>query len=653
MINFGSEICGDFAAASSREWLETNGIGGFACSTLAGANTRRYHALLTPAMNPPLGRITTVSKFEEIVTIDGEVFEISANQFASGVYPQGYKYLKNFRLDPFPVWTYEINGIEIEKKIFMINGENSTVCVWKIQNQEAEILNLKSEIKLTLKPLLAFCDYHHLQHEDANFDLHYETAVNTVSIKPYASMPTIYFNHNAQSLENTDYWYRGFQYAIEKERGFDFTEDLFQPFALDFDLGKAAIVILSTELRNYADAEKFEKSEIARRENLVKTAGATDDFTKRLVLAADQFIVKRGAGKTVIAGYPWFSDWGRDTMIALHGLTLATNRPEIAKQILLEFSAHISAGMIPNRFPDVGETAEYNTVDATLWYFEAIRAYAEKTGDFDFVRENLYEKLVQIIVAHLKGTRYDIHVDTDGLLYAGNADTQLTWMDAKTDGTVFTPRTGKPVEIQALWYNALKIMADFAGRFGDEQDCAKYNAMADLTRQSFNAVFWNEDAQCLFDVAANDSRDASVRPNQIFAVSLPHTMLSVGQARKVVEKVETELLTPFGLRSLSADNPQYCPVYTGAPFKRDSCYHQGTVWAWLIGGFVDAYRRVYPSGNQTEKRVAEILSGFENHLREAGIGQISEIFDADAPFNPRGCFAQAWSVAEVLRVKIK
>ncbi len=664
MINFNSEICTDFAAASSREWLETNGIGGFACGTLAGANTRRYHALLTPAMNPPLGRITTVSKFEEIVTIDGEVFELSANQFADGVYPQGFKYLKNFRLDPFPVWTFEIKGIEIEKKIFMIDGENSTVCSWSVQspkskvqsseseilNQESQIANRKSQISLSLKPLLAFCDYHHLQHEDANFDLHYETAFNTISVKPYPSMPAIYFNHNAQTIENTDFWYRGFEYAIEKERGFDFNEDLFQPFALDFDLREPAVVILSTELRNYADAQKFESAEIARREKLIETANATDDFTRQLVLAADQFIVKRGDGKTVIAGYPWFSDWGRDTMIALNGLTLATNRAEIAKQILLEFSLHISEGMIPNRFPDVGEAAEYNTIDATLWYFEAIRAYVEKTGDDEFVRENLYEKLVAIILWHLKGTRYDIHVDTDGLLYAGNADTQLTWMDAKTDGTVFTPRTGKPVEIQALWYNALKIMADFAQAFGDDKDSAKYSAMADLTKQSFNAVFWNEDAQCLFDVVENDSRDAAVRPNQIFAVSLPHTMLSVGQARKIVEKVEKELLTPVGLRSLSSDNLQYCPVYLGSPFKRDSCYHQGTVWAWLIGGFVDAYRRVNPSGNQTEKRVAEILRGFENHLTETGIGQISEIFDADAPHHPRGCFAQAWSIAEVLRV---
>jgi predicted glycogen debranching enzyme len=306
--------------------------------------------------------------------------------------------------------------------------------------------------------------------------------------------------------------------------------------------------------------------------------------------------------------------------------------------------------MLPNRFPDSSEEAEYNTVDATLWYFEAIRAYAEKTGDYDFVRENLYEKLADIVVRHLRGTRYNIHVDTDGLLYAGTEGVQLTWMDAKIGAFVVTPRVGKPVEIQALWYNALKIMADFAERFGDAEDKARYEAMADTARYSFNQVFWNEAGECLFDVVMNGKRDASVRPNQIFAVSLPHSMVEAERARKIIEKVEAELLTPVGLRSLSPQDAQYRPVYIGSPFERDSAYHQGTVWGWLIGAFVDAHRKVYPGD---ENRVAEILEGFKNHLTGAGLGQISEIFDADAPHKPRGCMAQAWSVAEVLRVKLR
>ena len=332
-------------------------------------------------------------------------------------------------------------------------------------------------------------------------------------------------------------------------------------------------------------------------------------------------------------------------MISLPGLTLATGRPEFAKNIILEFAKHISQGMLPNRFPDAGEEPEYNTVDATLWYFEAIRAYVGSTGDFELVREELYDKLTDIIDWHLRGTRYKIHVDTDGLLYAGEPGVQLTWMDAKVGDLVITPRTGKPVEIQALWYNSLRIMADLAGRFGKEERKGRFDAMADLAKLSFNAVFWNADGECLYDVVENGHRDASIRPNQVFAVSLLHSMLDAERSRKVVDKVQAELLTPVGLRSLSPSDPAYVPIYIGPPFERDSAYHQGTVWAWLIGPFIDAYRKVHPNA-----ATDNFLTGFQTHLSEAGVGQISEIFDADPPHTPRGCPAQAWSVAEVLRV---
>ena len=645
MINFDSEICTNYEQASKREWLETNGIGGFASSTISGSHTRRYHALLTAATRPPLGRVTMLSKFEETLIIDGKAFELSSNQYPNNVYPTGFQYLKSFRLAPFPIWIYGVEGVEIEKKIFMVDGANTTVVQY---NSKFQIPN--SKIELILKPLLSFCDYHHLQHENAEFDLHYETAENLVTVRPYAEMPPLYFAHNAVAVEDTGVWYRNFEYAIEKERGFDYSEDLFQSFALRFDLSEAASVIASTEKQSFPPVENFEKVEIERRENLIKNASADDDFTKRLVAAADQFIVSRGAGKTIIAGYPWFSDWGRDTMIALNGLTLATNRSEIAKQILLEFSAHVSQGMLPNRFPDAGDVPEYNNVDATLWYFEAIRAYVAKTKDYEFVRKNLYEKLINIVVWHVQGTRFQIKVDeSDGLLYAGEAGVQLTWMDAKIGDLVITPRTGKAVEIQALWYNALCVMADFAGIFGDWKDEKKYLELAEKAQTSFNEIFWNEAENCLFDVVDGDAKDASVRPNQIFAVSLPHAILTDKEkARKVVEKVEAELLTPVGLRSLSPKDSRYCPIYIGSPFQRDSSYHQGTVWAWLIGGFVDAYRVVFP---ENKERVQEILDGFKSHLDEAGCGQISEIFDADAPHLPRGCPAQAWSIAEVLRLK--
>jgi predicted glycogen debranching enzyme len=678
MIQLNADTCQDFPASSAREWLETNGIGGYASSTVSGANTRRYHGLLTAAINPPVGRAVLLSKFEEAVVIGGERFDLSANRYPGAINPEGFKYLKSFRLDPFPVWTYEVGGIVLEKSVFMVHGENTTVCRWKVRrdssvppnelpnpadNRKSENLDLKSEIdardkadspnaasrniSLELKPLLAFRDYHHLRTDESNFDQAYKSEAELLSVRPVDNLPEIYFAHNADKTLPTGFWYRDFEYEIEKERGFDYRENLFQPFSLVFDLQMPAAVIVSTEKRSTADADELARKEIARRTELVENASSADEFTTQLVLAADQFIVSRGDGKTVIAGYHWFSDWGRDTMIALPGLTLAAGRPEIAKSILLEFSNHISEGMLPNRFPDSGETAEYNTVDATLWYFEAVRAYAEKTGDYPFVQAELYDKLCDIIAWHLRGTRYNIHVDTDGLLYAGVEGVQLTWMDAKISDYVVTPRTGKAVEIQALWYNALKIMADLAVRCGNADASKRYTSLADLAKLSFNAAFWNEADQCLFDVVINGSRDASVRPNQIFTVSLPHQIITGERARKIVEKVETVLLTPVGLRSLSPNDPAYRPIYRGSPYDRDSSYHQGTVWAWLIGPFIDARRKTFPD---QEAKITEILSNFRHHLTEAGLGQISEIFDADPPHNPRGCIAQAWSVAEILRV---
>lgn len=645
MISFDSQICTDFEAASSREWLETNGIGGFASGTISGANTRRYHGLLTAATKPPLGRITMLSKIEETITVDGESFELSSNQYPGDVHPSGYEFLTLFRLDPFPIWTYEIGGVEIEKKVFMIHGRNATAVLYKAKSKGR---GKKSTVAMKLRPMLAFVDYHHLQHANEQFESNIDVRDGEIEMRPDAEMPPVYFTHTGTGVEKTGYWYRNFEYAIEKERGFDFREDLFQPFEIEFDLRtQASFIVSADQAIDVGSASDLERSEIKRRKALIKKANAKDEFTKDLVLAADQFIVERGLGHTIIAGYPWFSDWGRDTMIALPGLTLATNRPEIARNILLEFSKNISEGMLPNRFPDAGDEAEYNTVDATLWYFEAIRGYAAKTGDYDFVRENFYTSLADILVWHLRGTRYKIHVDTDGLLYAGEPGQQLTWMDAKIGDLVITPRTGKAVEIQALWYNALRIMADLAERFGDTQDKAKYDSMAELCKLSFNAVFWNDAEQCLYDVVENGNRDGAVRPNQIFAASLTHSMLDDDRARKVVDKVEAELLTPVGLRSLSPRDSRYVPVYIGSPFHRDSAYHQGTVWGWLIGGFVDACRRVYPG---REDRIANILSGFKTHLSESGVGQISEIFDADPPHLPRGCPAQAWSVAEVLRV---
>ncbi len=651
MVKFNSNICGNFEEASSREWLETNGIGGFASSTITGANTRRYHGLLTAATKPPVGRMVLLSKLEETFVIDGRRYDLSANNYPDAIYPQGYKYLKEFRMDPFPVYVFEVEGIELTKTVFMVNGENTTVVQYEIQSPKPKVQSLNLE----LRPLIAFRDYHHLGREriDMNHDVSVED--NLISIKPYADSPALHFAHDGGAVENTGYWYHNFELNIERERGFDFREDLYNHFSLAFDLNaKDKIsVVVSTEKHDAKNADEWRESEIQRRQDVIKTANVKDEFLQELVLAADQFIVSRGEGKTIIAGYHWFSDWGRDTMIALSGLTLTTNRHDIAKSILLEFSKHVSQGMLPNRFPDIGEEPEYNTVDATLWYFEAVRAYLAYTNDYDFVRENLFEILDDIIAWHIRGTRYRIHVDQDGLIYAGEAGVQLTWMDAKVGDWVVTPRIGKPVEIQALWYNALCVMEELSEKFDDKARQKEYAAMAKRAKASFNQEFWNEEVNCLYDVIEGENKDKSIRPNQIFAVSLHHSMLTKTKAKAVVDIVERELLTPVGLRSLSPNDSNYRRIYKGSPLERDGSYHQGTAWGWLMGAFITAHKKTQSDTKKELTNLETLLEGFKKHLSKGGLGQISEIFDADPPHTERGCIAQAWSVAELLRAAVE
>jgi len=637
MLSFDASVCTDLKESTSKEWLETNGLGGFACSTISGINTRRYHSLLTIATTPPVGRIRILSKVEESLSIEDQFYNLSANIYPNAIYPNGYKYMTRFDLRPFPTWTFEIEGVIIEKSLFMPYGLNAVICRYRV------IDNPEIKCTLHLKPLVCFVEYHSLQHSNSLIDTSFEQIGDHVLIKPYPDLPEIFFSHNADQVNKTAHWYMNFEYPIEKERGFEYHEDLFQPFELKFELNKDAILIVSTDKIPVNKASELATAEIERRRLLADNE--KDEFLREIRLASDQFIAKRGDGYTILAGYPWFSDWGRDTMVSLEGLTLCTDRPVIAKNILFEFSKHISQGMLPNCFNEDG-TLEYNTADATLWYFQATRAYAQKTGDYDFIKQHLYEKLADIIAWHLRGTRFNIHVDTDGLLFVGEDDSQLTWMDARVEGKAVTPRIGKPVEVQALWFNALKIMSEFADIFGYESEKSLYNSMAEIAAYSFNQLFWNENEECLYDVLANGHVDASIRPNQIFAVSLPFSMLKIDRAKKVVEKVERELLTPFGLRSLSPNDVNYHPKYVGSPSDRDASYHQGTVWTWLIGAFIDAYKKVFPDRKQ---EIIHLLETFKTHIREACIGQISEIFDGDPPHNPRGCFAQAWSVAEILR----
>lgn len=650
MINLDQEICRDLNSALSREWLETNGIGGFSSSTISGLNTRRYHGLLTAATRPPVGRFVLLSKLEETLLINGRRHELSANQYPGVIHPQGFNYQTGFRLDPFPTFTYEIEGIRIQKSIFMIFGENTTVVQYEFEHPVAN----DNDIKLEVRPLIAFRDYHTTTHENGVLNPQVETENGQTTFRPYSDLPALHLAHDPAEINPNGYWYRNFQYSVEQERGLDFAEDLFSPCAFTFDLNaaKKVNIIASTERRVAGNADTYRQAEIDRRPTISKQTNAANELVLSLTSAADQFVVARERGETVIAGYHWFADWGRDTMIALPGLTLVNGRWDVARNILAEFATHVDQGMLPNRFPDAGEAPEYNTVDATLWFFEAVRSFLQYTGDYEFVRTNFYAVLKDIVHWHVKGTRYQIHVDDDGLLFSGEPGVQLTWMDAKVGDRVVTPRHGKPVEIQALWYNALRVMEHLAARFNELTAEQEYGAMANKALASFNSVFWNEQTGCLYDVVNGENRDASIRPNQVIAISLSNTMLSKDRAVSVLRVIERELLTPRGLRTLSPTDSNYIGRYEGGPANRDGAYHQGTVWPWLMGPYITAYTKTF--GKKAGRKFASAwLENFKDHLREACLGQVSEIFDGDAPHNPRGCVAQAWSVAELLRAIIQ
>lgn len=699
MISFGKDECGRLDVASRREWIETNGLGGYASATIAGLNSRRYHGLLVAALRPPTERVVLLSKLEEVLIVGDARFELSTNLYQPEVVsPQGFQLQIGFRLDPFPIFTYRAGACEIEKRVLMAHGHNTTVVRYLCRAPRGV------EARLELRPLVAFRDYHSLAHESSDLFTCAKISEGLLRVgKRVGDDLALFLSHGAQSLSVENLWYRNFEYTQERERGFDYYEDLFNPCLLVYQLNGETTcdLIASTEPCDARDASTYEDLERKRRlsasltpdASLMHDASLTPslsvapassitlaatgetrrkgaaevgevagdaerervEFLQSLKSAADQFIVRRGNNlSTVIAGYHWFTDWGRDTMISLPGLALATNRFAEAREILLAFAANLNQGLIPNRFPDEGVQPEYNTADATLWFVNAIGEYLRRTQDEKFVRENLYEPLLEIVRWHERGTHYDIRMTRDSLLRAGNASVQLTWMDAKIGDYVVTPRTGKPVEIQALWYNALRTVEQIASRLGDEPARNHCRAIADAARDSFDALFWNETARCLYDCIGDEGyRDASVRPNQIFAVSLPYAITTGARARSVVECVERELLTPYGLRSLSPNHPNYRARYEGDAYSRDTAYHQGTVWAWLIGHFITAYLRTHDRSPQSIAKSRGWLRNFRTHLREAGVGQISEIFDGDAPHTPRGCIAQAWSVAEILRCELE
>ncbi len=656
-LDFGREICGELAAAESREWLVTNGIGGYASGTVAGVLTRRYHGLLMAALQPPLGRTLLLAKLDVMAEYDGiypengRFYPLFTNRWGAGyVEPDGYIYLNRFHLEgTTPVWTYAIGNALLEKRIWMQPGHNTTYIQYSLARATGPLT-------LEGKALVNYRDYHSTtMMTDWQPEI---TPINSgLRVQMFAGAAPLYlFSETAVFTPQFD-WYEDFLLAVEEYRGQnDVEEDHFCAARMRVTLrpGEEVTIVASTEVAPnldggvaYLERQAYEAALLAQARTVHRVV--MPPAIEQLVLAADQFVVQRPTpsdpdGRSLIAGYHWFSDWGRDTMIALPGLTLTTGRPDAAASILRTYAQFVDQGMIPNRFPDAGERPEYNTVDATLWYFQALRAYHAATGD-DALLRDLFPILQEIVKWHVRGTRYNIHMDeADGLLFAGEPGVQLTWMDAKVDEWVVTSRIGKPVEINALWYNALRILAEFAAHLGE--DGVEYAGLAEKVRAGYGR-FWNEEMGYCYDVLDGlDGPDGSLRPNQLLAVSLPYSPLTAAQQRSVVDACSRHLLTAHGLRSLSPDDAAYIGHYGGDRYKRDGAYHQGTVWGWLIGPFVSAHLRVYNDPEQALTYIRPLLQ----HLAGHGLGSVSEIFDGDPPFTPRGCIAQAWSVAELLRV---
>jgi predicted glycogen debranching enzyme len=693
MLDYGRERCGDVAVAGRREWLVTNGLGGYAMGTVAGMLSRSYHGLLVAAMappgapgRPPAARTLLLAKLDETAGYDGRRYQLFTDQRADEpnaadpwITPKGYRYLERFHLEgTTPVWTYAVADARLEKRVWMEPGTNTTYIQYRLTRASRPLT-------LHLAALVTYRDHHGNVAHSGTFPFQVEPIEHGLRLEALNAPPFYLLSQGAHAVANTaaapsDHplflircsisappsWQHGYHLAVEHYRGQKDLESYCHAADLTVTLhaGESVTFVASTEPAPDLDGDAaytrrrfYEQKLLAQARpglKLEAAAGGPDWLAgaiEHLALAADQFIVARqqpdGApGRSIIAGYPWFGDWGRDTMIALPGLTLVTGRADVARQILLTFARYVDQGMLPNRFPDAGEAPEYNTIDATLWYFEAIRAYHAATGDDSLLAE-LYPALQEIVAWHRRGTRYNIRLDpADGLLYGGSPEVQLTWMDAKLDDWVVTPRIGKPVEISALWYNALRSLAGFARRLGLDDDAAGYDVLADQTAAGLRSRFWSDELGYCYDVVDGpDGDDPALRPNQLFAVSLHHSPLSAEQARAVVDVCARHLLTSHGLRSLAPDHPEYIGHYGGDRHSRDAAYHQGTTWGWLLGPFVSAHYRVHRDPALARSFLLPMLQ----HLHSHCIGSLSEIFDGDPPHTPRGCIAQAWTAAEVLR----
>jgi predicted glycogen debranching enzyme len=674
----------DLDADLAREWLVTNGLGGYAMGTLCGATTRSYHGLLVAAVRPPVDRAVLITKVDEMLsTAEGATLELGTNEYADGtIAPRGFERLSGFALEGLvPCWTYRVGPrATLEKRVWMEHGHNVTFVQYRYRVEElADAAN--APVTLALAPFCLDRDHHGCTRGAADWRFLVEAEPSACTVRAFeGALPYRLVAGPDAAFQPGGDWYWNVLHRAERARGLPAVEDVYQPgrFRAALAPGATLTLVLSAEsplpdaLTGLGGAAHETVAGAAlRREHerccaLLAQAGgaiAGDELAARLALAADQFLVARPAlasegvaaagaepSVTVIAGYPWFTDWGRDTMIALPGLTLATRRFAEARGLLRTFARYLDQGMLPNRFPDGGAAPEYNTVDATFWYFQALSAYLEATSD-DALLEELFDPLAEVITWHVRGTRFGIGVDSaDGLLRAGAPGVQLTWMDARAGDWVVTPRRGKPVEVNALWYAALVLMASWARRLGRDAD--RYETLRAAVERSFFPAYWYPAGGYLCDVVDVEgqagARDWSLRPNQLLALALAPPLVPRAEALTALQRVEETLLTPVGLRTLAPEDPRYQGVYAGDQRTRDAAYHQGTVWPWLLGAYASACRWLYG----TAWRVEALLPPLDAHLREAGVGSVSEIFAGDPPHTPCGCIAQAWSVAEALRLAV-
>jgi predicted glycogen debranching enzyme len=639
-----------------KEWLLSNSRGGFASSTVIGCNTRRYHGLLVGALNPPANRILALSNCLETIFLGPSVYHLGTAEFPGKMLPDGRLRLKRFQKDNGAHFYYRIGELELKKSVYLLCDEDTAAIVY-------EFREVMQPIDFVVRPFISLRDFHSLQKSTANIKtkvVHEGLLIHHDS----ADSPQMLLNCADMNYEDGSQWWNNFLYRADAERGQDFTEDLFSPGVYRCRIDSPVRIVLWVNLSSryeagssvWPDIEEVIRQQLSYQSRVIMPA-KNDKTLEQLCIAADQFVIKRNIGdkpmSTILAGFPWFADWGRDAFISLPGLLLATGRFEEAKSVLVTFANASSNGMIPSRFDDYSSDAHFNSVDASLWFINAAFAYLNASNDQKTFRDELLPAVISIIDSYQRGTMFGIHADHDGLITAGDENTQLTWMDAKYNGIVFTPRYGKPVEINALWFNALMLLTQYLTDTdsSDKQLLNTMRGMASIVRQNFCKAFWNQSWGWLNDCILPDgTADASLRPNQIFAVSLPFSPLLLTQQKAVVSIVEEKLLTPFGLRTLSPDDKRYQGQYTGPQSQRDSAYHQGTVWPYLIGAFVEAYLKVNGSNQTNRKTAAKFIEPLLANLTSDGcIGSICEVFDGDEPQKTKGCFAQAWSIAELLR----